>query len=279
MAEQSAFLKQLKQYVESERFSLPVFDPVSLRIQLELVKKDPNLRTIEKLITGDQALSGNLLKVANSPLYRGLVVTTSVRSALTRLGLTEITRIVLAGISKRNFRSGDRQLDGLMKKLWQHSMGCAFAAGMLSNCLDFGVLQHEAFTAGLMHDIGKLLILKVVAERKKRMRGLDISTNLLVEAMDSLHAEQGYLLLKHIHMPESMAVISRDHHLENVSSDQYVLLLVRLANRICHQMGIGLKHEPDHDLLMIPDAQVVGLKQPDLEKVQHFLITTPELFS
>ncbi|NLX18976.1 MAG: HDOD domain-containing protein, partial [Desulfobulbus sp.] len=200
-------------------------------------------------------------------------------SALTRLGLTEITRIVLAGISKRNFKSGDRQLDSLMKKLWQHSMGCAFAAGMLSNCLDFGVLQHEAFTAGLMHDIGKLLILKVVAERKNRMRNIDLSTNLLVEAMDSLHAEQGYFLLKHIQMPESMAIICRDHHLDDVSSDQYVLFLVRLANRVCHQMGIGLKHQPDLDLLMIPDARNIGLKQTDLEKVQHFLITTPELFS
>lgn len=279
MTEESTFIQRLKKYIESERFSLPVFDPVSLRIQQELVKKEPNLRTIEKLISGDQSLSSNLLKVANSPLYRGLVVTTSVRSALTRLGLMEITRIVLASISKKAFSSLDRQLDAIMKNLWQHSMGCAFAAGMLSNCLDFGILQHEAFSAGLMHDIGKLLILKVIAEKKRQMNGLVLSNALLLEGMDSLHAEQGYLLLRHIQMPEPLALIARDHHLAEPPADQYILILVRMANHICHQMGIGLKHEPDLDLLATSEAAQIGLLQPDLEKVQHFLTTTSGLFA
>lgn len=279
MTEESAFIQRLKSYIEPERFSLPVFDPVSMRIQQELVKKEPNLRTIEKLISGDQALASNLLKVANSPLYRGLVVTTSVRSALARLGLAEITRIVLTAIGEGAFSSRDRQIDAIMKKLWQHSMGCAFAAGMLSNCLDFGVLQHEVFPAGLMHDIGKLLILKVIAEKKQQMNGLALSNTMLLKGLDSLHAEEGYLLLRHIQMPESLAIIARDHHLEECAGEEYILLLVRMANHICHQMGIGLRHTPDLDLLATPEAAQIGLLQPDLEKVQQFLTTTPGLFS
>jgi putative nucleotidyltransferase with HDIG domain len=278
MTNQSNFVAVLKKYIESEGASLPIFDPVSLRIQLELIKKDPNLRTVEKLISGDQSLSSNLLKIANSSRYQGLVATTTVRSALVRLGMAEVARIIFADSSKKMFHSRDPQIDAIMKKLWQHSMGCAFAAGMLSNCLDFGVMQNEAFAAGLFHDIGKLLILKVIAEKKRKNKDLAVSDEVLLGAMDLLHTEQGYLLLRQIHMPETVALIARDHHLPEFTPE-HTLVLVRMANHICHQMGIGLKHDPSLDLLALQEADHLRLSPPDLEKVCRFLETTSGLFN
>lgn len=275
----TAFVKALKKQIESERLSLPVFDPVSLRIQQELIQKEPNLRTIEKLISADQSLSSNLLKIANSSLYRGLVPTTTVKSALIRLGMSEVFRIVLTELSSKSFSTRDRQIDGIMKKLWQHSMGCAFAAGMLSNGLDFGVMQHEAFSAGLLHDIGKLLILKVIAEKKKRNSIPAVSESLILGAMDLLHAEQGYLLLRQIEMPEMLAIVARDHHLPDFAPDNYILVLARLANLICHQMGIGLKHTPGIDLLATPEALSIHLDAGQLQTTQEFLTTTSGLFA
>jgi HD-like signal output (HDOD) protein len=279
MTNENNFVQVLKKYIESERFSLPIFDPVSLRIQQELIKKEPNLHAIEKLISADQSLSSYLLKVANSSIYRGLVATTTVRSALIRLGMSEVFRIVLSSVSKKSFSANDRQVDAIMKKLWQHSMGCAFAAGMLSNSLDFGVLQHEAFSAGLLHDIGKLLVLKVIATKKKKNAALAVPDTLLLGAMDLLHAEQGHLLLRQIQIPETFAVIARDHHLPEFDHDNYLLVLARMANHICHQMGIGLKHDPSLDLLAMDEAIHIKLNQPELEKVQNFLKTTSGLFS
>ena len=279
MTHPSSFEQVLAKYIESERFSLPIFDPVSLRIQQELLKKDPNLRSVEKLISGDQALAGNLLKVANSSVYQGVVPATTVRAAMTRLGLAEVTRIVLAGLSKKMFSSHDSQVDALMKKLWQHSMGCAFAAGMLSNCLDFGVLQHEAFSAGLFHDIGKLLILKILSEKKRTNKNLAVPDSVVLEAMDRLHAEQGALLLRHIQVPEIFVGIARDHHLPTFDPDNYLLVLVRMANHICHCMGIGVKHEPSLDLLATGEAVHLRLSSPELDKVHDFLGTTSGLFS
>ena len=279
MGSEKTIVKVLQRYIESEQFSLPVFDPVSLRIQQELVRKEPNLRTIEKLISSDQALSGNLLKVANSSMFKGLVATTTVRSALVRLGMAEVGRIVLTDISKKVFSSRDPQIDAIMKRLWQHSMGCAFAAGLLSNCLDFGVLQHEAFAAGLFHDIGKLLVLKLVGDKKRVNQALAVPDDLVIGAMDRLHAEQGYLLLRRIQMPEGVAVIARDHHLASFDPDNYILILVRMANHICHRMGIGLKHDPDLDLLATPEAMHIRLSPPELDRVEQFLATTSGLFS
>ncbi len=279
MTRKHTFIATLQKYMESERFSLPVFNPVSLRIQQELVKKEPNFRTVEKLISGDQSLSGNILKIANSSLYRGMAPVATVRSALVRLGITEVSRIVFVDVNKAMFNSRDAQIDAVMKQLWQHSLGTAFAAGMLSNHLDFGVMQHEAFSAGLYHDIGKLFILKIISEKKLRNKALVVPDELLLEAMDLLHAEQGCLLLRQINMPETFAIVARDHDLPEFDPNNYVLVIVRMANLICRQMNIGLLHDPSLTLLRTPEAIKLRLTSSELDSVQKFLATTSSLLS
>lgn len=273
-----AFVTALKSFVEEQRHTLPVFNPISLRVQLELVKKEPNFSRIEKLIRADQSLSSNLINIANSALFRGLSPIHTVKGAIVRLGITEVTRIIFININQKIFISGDRQIDAIMKKLWQHSLGCAFAAGMLSQRLDFGVMQHEAFSAGLFHDIGKLLILKALAEKKRKTKRLHVSVEVLLGAMDLLHCEQGAHLLQQIQMPEVYAIIARDHHGEDYDRDNYLLVLVRMANHICHHLGIGLSHSPELVLLRQPETKQLRLSQTELDKIQQFLETTAGLF-
>lgn len=277
MADEKTFVAALKQHIESERLTLPIFDAVSVRIQLELIKKEPNFRIIEKFIIADQALSSNLLKIANSVRYCGLVETTTVKSAITKIGMSEIARIVSTDISKKIFNSRDSQIAAITKKLWQHSMGCAFAAGLLSSRLDFGVMQNEAFFAGLFHDIGKLLILKVIAEKKRKDIPVAVSDALLIGAMDLLHAEQGYLLMQQINMPKMFAVIARDHHTQDFDRTDYLLILIRMANLVCHSIGIGLLHDPSIALLETEEAVLLKLSQSDLEALKDFLASAPTL--
>ena len=277
MTNENSFVAVLKKHIESEQLSLPIFDSVSLRIQMELIKKAPDFRTVEKLIIADQSLSSNLLKIANSVRYRGLVETSTVKAAITRLGMTEIARIISMDINKKLFSSRDHQLNAIMKKLWQHSMGCAFAAGMLSHRLDFGVMQNEAFFAGLFHDIGKLLILKVLAQKKHQDPSITIPDQLLLSAMDILHTEHGYLLMQQINMPQMFAVITRDHHLQELDRTNYLLILVKMANHICHQMGIGLTHDASIELLETQEAVLLNLAKSDLEEVGNFLKSTSGL--
>ena len=272
-----AFTCTVQKQLESEQHTLPLFNPAVLLVQQELLKKDPNLRTIEQLVSEDPALSGTLLKIANSSMYRGLFPTTTVRSALIRLGMSEVFRIVLTDIGNRSFGSGDRQLDGIMKKLWQHSRGCAYAAGMLASATDGGVAQHDAFSAGLLHDIGKLPILQVIARKKRSQPQQAVSEPLFLQVMDSLHAEQGYKMLQEIQVPAAIAIAARDHHLPDCDPGAPLLLLVRMANRICHRLGIGLRRDPSIDLLTTPEAIQLGLTQPELDKVLDFLGAASEL--
>lgn len=279
MANKHTFVALLKKHIESERLALPIFDAVSLKIQLELVKKEPNLRTVEKLIIADQALSSHLIRIANSVQYQGLLPTKTVKGAIIRIGMVEVAKIVSADIHKKKARAHDSQIDAIMKKLWQHSVGCAFAAAYLSRRLDFGVMQDEAFFAALFHDVGKLLILKVIDEVKQKGKTISLADDLLFNALDKLHTEQGYLLMQQIKMPPLFATVARDHHLLDYDRKNYILVLVKMANIFCHWLGIGLINDPTIEILKTEEAMILNLSTTDLADLKEFLETTPGLLS
>ncbi len=274
MKNQEIFLNRLNKLLESDQGTLPVFSAVSLKIQLELIKDHPDLKVIEKFITEDQSLSSTVLRIANSVKYCGLIETTTVKSAIVRLGMAEIMQIVCTDINNKMFSSQDDAIDAIMKRLWQHSVGCAFAAGILANTLSFGVVQDEAFSAGLFHDIGKLFILKIIDDKKNK-KYLGFSDEYMLEVIESLHAKQGYRLMTRMKLPRMYAVVARDHHQLKYDRDNPLLVLVKLANNICHQLGIGLVANPSLDIMATEEAALLNLTEPILEKLRKFLMNNP----
>lgn len=71
---------------------------------------------VEKIITADQALATQVLKIANSSFYRGLNEVGTVRAAIMRLGTKEIAKVVLLATSRNHFKSTDKTINLLMKK-------------------------------------------------------------------------------------------------------------------------------------------------------------------
>ncbi|NCC77372.1 MAG: HDOD domain-containing protein, partial [Clostridia bacterium] len=235
----------INRFIESDSVVLPVFNSASSRIQQEIAKNEPSTQVIEKIITSDQALATQVLKIANSSFYRGLNEVGTVRAAIMRLGIKEIAKVVLLATSRQHFKSTDKTINRLMKKLWQHAVGCAYGAVWLARRHTYGVEQSQVFFAGLFHDVGKLLVLVIIEQIKRRNRELRITDDLLLEAMDRLHAREGGKLLAQWNMPEYFCVIAREHHAQKIDEKNILMLLVRMANLVCHKLGIGLVHDPD----------------------------------
>lgn len=268
---------QLNKSIESEQGNLPIFSAVSVRIQLELIKDQPDLKVIEKLIVEDQALSSTILKLANSVIFSGIVETTTVRSAIMRLGMAEIMEIVCADINNKLFSSLDSQIDVILKQLWQHSVACAYGSAILASNINCGVIKEEAFSAGLFHDIGKLLILKVVEQKKKYYKILDMEDDVLLESINALHAKHGYMLMQKMKLPKIYSIVSRDHHLKKIDKNNFLLIMVRLANNICHKSGIGIVHDPSIDIMATEEAVLLNLSEEMLSKLEKFIINNPAI--
>jgi len=268
---------KINKSIESDNSTLPIFSAVSVKIQIELIKDDPDILLIEKLISEDQSLSSNILKVANSALFSGIVETTTVRSAIMRLGMAEIMQIVVNDISNNLFSSPDQRLDRIMKQLWQHSVACAYCSSFIASHIKCGIIREEAFSAGLFHDIGKLLILKIIEQKKKFYKILDIPDELFHEVLAELHAKHGFMLMKRMKLPKIYPVIARDHHKKILDSDNKLLVMVRLANHICHNFGIGMVHENNVNILETEEAQSMKISEELLAQLQKFLLSNPAI--
>jgi len=276
MSNELSFLEIVQQHLEANDTCLPPFNATAQRIQQEIMKEDPDVQLIEKLIVRDQAITGQVLRVANSSFYKGLVKATTVRNAVLRLGINEVSNMVTLVTQEKNFHSKDPQINGLMRTLWRHSVGCAVGAHWLAKKSGYQSLAHEVFFAGLLHDIGKLFILAVVENiRRNGAIGQQPSNALLDEVTRSMHSDCGFALLNNWNLPSQYCSVARDHHKEDFDPKDFLLLIVRMANHGCNKVGIGVDADPSLVLPALPEAKVLGLSDVDLAQFEIQLEDLP----
>lgn len=269
MNEGQSFLNIIKGYLTSNKAVLPAFNATGMKIQREASKAEPDNNVIEKMITCDPALTSQVLRIANSAFYKGLQKVSTVGNAIVRLGSQEIANIAILASQKKQFCATDPFIDNLLSNLWRHSVGTAISAQWIANRTGLRKKAQEAFTAGLLHDMGKLLIL-IVTDRVRRDGTLKQmpSNQLLNEVMNNFHCLFGYALLRHWNLPERYSLIARNHHDEEPDKDDDLMLTVRLADKATNCMGIGLK-EPERCVLAATfEADYFGLSEIVLAELE-----------
>jgi len=266
MYSKESFIGIIQKHLNSDEAVLPVFNTPVHRIQQEIAKEEPNLDDIEKLIARDPALTGQVLRAANSAFYEGLTKVSTVHNALIRLGTGELLMLLM---QREDHGFIDSFCGDLMEKLWQHSLGCAIGSYWLARQCGLDASAHEAYIAGLLHDVGKLLLITVVENitrsGKKKMRP---SNQLLHEVMENFHAEHGFLLLKNWNFPESYCKVVHEHHYEEVDPNDTLLIMVRLVDKACNKLGIGLSKDPSIILAATPEASLLGLSEVFLAELE-----------
>lgn len=267
-----SFIDIIDNLIAKSEVRLPVFNTTAARIQQEIGKEEPNVKLIEKLITSDQALTAQVLSVSNSSLYKGLTQVSTVRNAIVRLGINEVSNIVVMITHENNFQSKNPFVNDIMRQLWRHSLGCALASHWLAKHCGLTGIAHETFFAGLLHDVGKLFILTVIDDLvHSGALNVDPSPALVMEAMDTLHTGHGYTLMSHWNIPEKYSKVARDHHNETFDQDTYLDCIVRLADKTCNKMEIGLTTDPELVLVATDEAVALRLSDVDVAKMQIHL--------
>ncbi len=166
---------------------------------------------------------------------------------------------------------------GMIKKLWQYSMGCAISARWLSKQCGFEIMVEEASVGGMIHDIGKLLLL-IVLENISRSgdKSLIPSMQLINEVMDTFHSEHGYMFIKKWDLTDFYCKVVKEHHYEDVDPNDTLLTIVRLANKACNKVGIGPNRDPSLILSATLEANHLCLSEiflAELEiKLEDFLV-------
>ena len=269
MPEGRSIVEAVNDNIANSNLNIPVFNVVALRLQKVLARKDYGIDEVNKLIIADAGLASQVLRVSNSSFYAGLNKVTTIRDAIVRLGAASVANIAMMSTQQDIYRSPEPKLNEIMRTLWRHALCCAIGAKWLAAKTNFASLKEEAFLAGLLHDIGKLFLLKVMEKIiKEEGRQGAISPALISEVMESLHVAQGAKLMQKWNMPETYCTVTRDHHAEQWDQGNSLLAIVRLVNLTCRKLGVHLSPDPTLVLFTSCEAQVLGVREITLAELE-----------
>lgn len=270
--EERSLLDQALAFAEAKKITLPVFSDVALKVQKASREERYDIAEIEKAIESDPVLVAEVLRASNSAFFGGLTQVSSIRTAVLRLGLQRVTNLVFLASEKSRYNAKHPDIAALMRDLWHHASACALAAEWISRKVRFPQHGEAVFIGALVHDIGKLFLLRVLDDMSREPDYAKVvSMDLVRELLDSAHTEVGYRLLTSWHLPEVYQTIVRDHHVENPDPGNIPLQIVRLANHACNKVGIGLHLQPDLVLGAVREAGTLGMSEIAIAELEIIL--------
>ena len=245
-----------------------------------------SIADIVQVVELDQALTSNVLRLANSALSGSAIEIDNVKNAIVRLGISRIFSLAVAKQISGNMSQAFVGYELAEKELWRHSVAAALAAGSLGEFTSKKI-PTVAFTAALLHDIGKLLLARhITKDRLEQIYKLCLNENFTYyeaerEVLGTDHAEVGGMIAKYWKFPANITRAIEAHH--NVDTDpDTVLDSVHIANVVAKLNGIGLGSEQMNMKVSTSAHQRLGLKGAGLEmlcaKVKIELVEAEKLY-
>lgn len=211
---------------------LASFPDIYFKIREVLDNPKSSARDIADVVNTDVGFSAKLLKLVNSPFFGFTATIDSVSRAVSLVGTQEISTLAL-GISTINyFKNIPAELMD-MRTFWRHSLRCAVFARLISSKLK--IPAERLFTAGLLHDVGRLIIFKNMAYASVEALLLARSDMVpLVEAettiLDYNHADVGALLLAEWGFPKALRELIGHHHAPEKAGSRKEAAIIQLAD-------------------------------------------------
>ena len=233
--------RMLKRRVDALK-SLPTFPESVLRLN-RLLSEDGAKESLQKIagvIETDPVLCARILRLVNSAFYgvSGAIIT--VFDALLMLGLDVVKGLVVSTTVSDMFSGRDSALDGL----WEHSYGCAIAAGALGRTLGMSRCE-ELSAAALMHDLGKMVLASQLTDEYRAVVAQAVADGRTIRETEAkmlgvTHDEIGHWLVLRWKLPVAIAEPIARHH-EPMKAGKYAdtASVVHVADLMIRGYGFG----------------------------------------
>ncbi len=185
--------------LESDRLTLPTLPEVALNVREAAEDPNVSIPSLCSVIEKDAAVTARIIKVSNSPLFRGSVAIESLQMATTRLGVNYTCNLATGLAMAQMFQATTEIVDTLLRHSWAKSMEIAGIAQVLArHCTK--LQEGQASLAGLTHRIGVLPILTYAEDNRKLLS--DVGT--LNGVIDAVHSDIGSRILKAWDFPKEL---------------------------------------------------------------------------
>lgn len=251
------------------------------RLGALLSNKHYSVEHVESIVRLDGPLTGRLLQYANSVASGSRTQIGTVRAAIVRVGVGWVMNLATAATVRRELMQALPQYGLSEGELWRHSVATALGAEVVGGAMKTEA-PAEAFTAGLLHDIGKLLIARFLdPDRLKHLaqaRAKGGNASLLAEAemIGMHHGELGGLVAAHWSLPARLVAGITYHHTPADGHDP-ICDIVHVANTLAKRAGGGQPSVDDGTAiqadaltrLRIPPARLPALTDSIRERLEH----------
>ena len=200
--------------------------------------EDVEMKKLTDLIRVDASLSSEVLRRANSAAYGLRSQVSSVEHAVTMLGLEQVKSLTLtAGIG--SYMRASMKL-AILRRVWRHSLGVALVAEELAESFD--VRKDQAYTSGLLHDVGRMGLLVKYPQSYADLLSVCMENNFGLmqserDLFDLDHCEAGSWLAKGWDFPAELVSVIAEHHGPKRPDGSTLLNLVHLSCRLAESIG------------------------------------------
>ncbi|BBB61520.1 histidine kinase [Undibacterium sp. KW1] len=258
----------LTQIIDSVK-DLPTLPAIVMELLNNIDNEELNMHDLAQKVSHDMALTAKTLRYANSPYYSTMIKVTTVQQAISLLGLSTVRQIVitaaLTGCFPENNCRGFNHKD-----FWRHSNAVAIAARILARRLKLN--PDVAFTAGLLHDIGALVLAtcytgayEKVLEQRQELQTTQYETEKQLLGID--HALVGETLATQWNFSEVMIKAIAGHHHPEKPGLGFLATIVHVADGIAHALGVTTTPDLAPPEITGQSWESLGLDQTLLDEV------------
>lgn len=247
--------------------SIPNNFYIAIKVAKMLDDFNVNIQELSKIIGADQSFTMQLLKLCNSAQYGFSRKIVSVNDAITRLGFKTLKSLVFVVVSKGSFNRPIEGYDLAKGELWRNSISCAVFSKYLAEIS--GYKDPElAFTAGLLRDVGKLIIHEYIKDEYENIVNIVTSEGIgFSEAEEKVlgynHSQVGAKIAAKWNFPKVLEEVIEYHHAPDKTkddcTDKHLVNIVHVADSIAMMLGMGIGNDGMMHNLNISSLENLGI--------------------
>ena len=262
-----------------EKFKIPPLPRIYFRIADAIHNPSLSISSIGDIIAKDGCLSNNILRMANHVICHPRHRIHSLKHLLLNIGREEIQAVVLGTFIPTLFKNIQEGLINI-HTFWKHNIACGITARFIALYLN-RTTPIRYFLAGLLHDIGKLILFQNMTELSKRILIHSIKNNLFYhiaekETLDFDHAQLANKLLEKWHISETIRTMITYHHKpEDAGDHMKEASVLHIADIMVNGLNIGNSGTYFVPILSDKAWKITGLKPsviPNIVKNTELLL-------
>jgi putative nucleotidyltransferase with HDIG domain len=225
---------------------LPSLPVIVIELLNSFNRQDASTMDLASKVSHDQSLSAKTLRLANSSFYGLSRKITTIQQAITVLGFDSVRTLVTAAAVTGTFSASSHATFNF-KAYWQHAIGTALCSKKLAQALNFN--QDSAFISGLLHDIGKLVLVTRFPQEYSEAIAYRASHDCyMLEAERAVlkldHTVVGLALAEYWKFPELMQQAIAHHHAPVTQDLGDIPCVVHVADAIVHALDLCREVDP-----------------------------------